>query len=188
LTATNDRNRYSAEFYVVSFSTLSVAEDPVNREEAEALAALRVRRFGEQTSEQLQKALRDAKVFDLNIDMQAPRIIIPEDATNSNTNVLMIDLGRLNLSTTPSVAASELVPAKQNDFYDEFSISLTKAKAQLIKWNERDKEVKKKKKKKREMEPKKKSRKDDVLLIFLSFFNFRKKKMNCWNPFLFCCR
>ena len=106
-------------------------------QDIEVQRAATLRKLREQTTEQLKIALDEAKIFDIDLDMQSPRILIPEDSTNENAPILVFDVGRLMFfsnSDASNSPANDITPSPK--FYDYFLLTLSNTKAQLTTWND----------------------------------------------------
>ncbi|PRP88859.1 hypothetical protein PROFUN_00327 [Planoprotostelium fungivorum] len=79
---------------------------------------------------QLADIIASHKTIDLKLSLKAPRIIIPEDVRHKDTSLLVVDLGRLEISTDLQRERSDV--RSERDFYDKFDISLTKVHVLLV--------------------------------------------------------
>ena len=87
------------------------------------------------TRAQLEDALQTHKSVDLNVNIQAPTIIIPENATIEDSPLLVLDLGHLKVkSEVQQIDKSEeqKYNRKESDYYDHFELSLTEVKMLLV--------------------------------------------------------
>jgi len=97
----------------------------------------------QQTRAGLEFAIEQHTTLDLRVDMDAPIIAIPEDCTRSNTQVIVLDAGHINVESqlAPPDALNALKSKAKEDYnseddiqlqslmYDKFTVQLTQTKA-----------------------------------------------------------
>jgi vacuolar protein sorting-associated protein 13A/C len=91
-----------------------------------------------QAQSQLKEALERKKTLDLRLSLKAPTILLPEDFTNPDSSLLVVDLG--SISFTSDLAKFNKVPPRNEDgeieleyCYDKFTLGLTRLGAVLTK-------------------------------------------------------
>jgi hypothetical protein len=109
-------------FFVVP-SNVNLGE--VNKSVRASAAAVR-----DQAAMQLVEALADQSIIELKIRMQAPVVIVPENVYDPETNLILVDLGELIMSTDERNLKREkgkflLANVQEDDYYDRFNIALT---------------------------------------------------------------
>lgn len=96
-----------------------------------------------QTRAGLEFAIEQHTTLDLRVDMDAPIIAIPEDCTRSNTQVIVLDAGHINVESqlAPPDALNAIKSKAKEDYnaeddiqlqslmYDKFTVQLTQTKA-----------------------------------------------------------
>ena len=68
-------------------------------EEFNVRAYTRLKEIRQHTEDQLIQAMADRKIFDIQVHLSAPNIMIPKDFTNKNSPVLVLILGTLSISS-----------------------------------------------------------------------------------------
>ncbi|KAH8555467.1 hypothetical protein BGW37DRAFT_419803 [Umbelopsis sp. PMI_123] len=97
----------------------------------------------QQTRAGLEFAVEQHTTLDLRVDMDAPIIAIPEDCTRSNTQVIVLDAGHINVESqlAPPDALNAIKSKAKEEYnaeddiqlqslmYDKFTVQLTQTKA-----------------------------------------------------------
>ena len=68
-------------------------------EEFNVRAYTRLQEIRQQTEDQLMQAMTDRKIFDVQVHLSAPNLMIPKDFENKNTDTLVLVLGTLSISS-----------------------------------------------------------------------------------------
>eukprot|EP00761_Pharyngomonas_kirbyi_P006243 gb/GECH01006249.1/.p1 GENE.gb/GECH01006249.1/~~gb/GECH01006249.1/.p1 ORF type:complete len:2936 (+),score=680.48 gb/GECH01006249.1/:1-8808(+) len=101
----------------------------INLSALEKAARQQFKTLKERAQEQLELALENRQALDLQVDVSAPNIYIPLDCYKKDTQLAVVDLGRLHVkSDVDKEARKERVQsqkAKEEDFYDKFDLELS---------------------------------------------------------------
>lgn len=81
----------------------------------ELAATVKFQQLRQQTQVQFKEIMSDQKVIQLNIDIAAPNIIIPQNPAEVNSPLLILDLGRLVIKSDIDSAKKAIENAKNGD-------------------------------------------------------------------------
>eukprot|EP01116_Phalansterium_solitarium_P019875 TRINITY_DN5713_c0_g1_i3.p1 TRINITY_DN5713_c0_g1~~TRINITY_DN5713_c0_g1_i3.p1 ORF type:complete len:1111 (+),score=481.11 TRINITY_DN5713_c0_g1_i3:113-3445(+) len=105
-------------------------------QQLEVAAAARLNALKERTQERLRLLLLEQARLDLQINIHAPSIIVPEDCRAQQSHVLLLDLGVLSFRSVPRDPMPLVAPPSGSDedqaeFYDEYRLEMRELKALL---------------------------------------------------------
>ncbi|KAF2076434.1 hypothetical protein CYY_002237 [Polysphondylium violaceum] len=139
------------------FSNKNEANNAINvYEDLEKMAQDTISSIKTQTKDKLLLAISNQTKISMMLELDAPIIIIPESITDPNTNMLVLDLGKLSINHSPlsskllventisssdkpeSTESKDKEPLNDNnitweEFYDEYSFKLTNTQVLLAK-------------------------------------------------------
>eukprot|EP01117_Protostelium_nocturnum_P009173 TRINITY_DN3284_c0_g1_i3.p1 TRINITY_DN3284_c0_g1~~TRINITY_DN3284_c0_g1_i3.p1 ORF type:complete len:3093 (+),score=888.87 TRINITY_DN3284_c0_g1_i3:80-9358(+) len=118
--------------FIDRISSFFSQANPVALQDMEIVLAERLEKIKKQTREQLLLALQEKKSVDLRVKIKAPTIIIPEDCVSASTEVIILDLGNLEMRSDESNRKKrDLNTSANEDFYDKFAIKMTELNAMI---------------------------------------------------------
>ncbi|EGC29659.1 hypothetical protein DICPUDRAFT_158736 [Dictyostelium purpureum] len=101
-------------------------------EDLEKKAQETLESFKSQTRDKLMLAISNRTTLSIDLNLEAPVVIVPESITNANTNLLILDLGKLLINHSPKLSKLQQQNNNNNtnskdweeEFYDEYLFKL----------------------------------------------------------------
>jgi len=119
----------------------SAATDSTTLQEIEAAAQTHMKELRSKTASRFVEELENHKTLDLNINISAPKILLPETLADENTAMIVVDLGNLFIKSTPQEQNlldnnDKYLSRTEREFYDRFTISMNTMQLMLTKKSE----------------------------------------------------